>query len=349
MTRLERLQAELERPLLVTSEANVRYLTGFRSSNAALLVEAKRVRLCTDSRFTAVAKRVSGVEVVDIGRDLFAGLAELLVGEVFFEAEAVTVAAFEKLHSGGASLAAAGGLVEELRAVKDESELEQIRCAAEVTNKAYERLASEPFTGRREVDLAWHMRELFHQLGAEEEAFPTIVASGPNGAFPHAEASERIVQEGDFVVVDAGAVVDGYCADCTRTFVCGEPADESADELRRAYEVCLAAEDAGIAAVRAGALAREVDAAARDLIEASEFTGAFGHGLGHGVGVEVHEAPNLRAEAGDTRLEAGNVVTVEPGIYLEGLGGVRIEDLVIVTDDGAEVLTTFSRQLTVVG
>jgi Xaa-Pro aminopeptidase len=341
MTRLERLQAALERPLLVTSEANVRYLTGFRSSDAALLVEPERARLCTDSRYTGAAKQVSGVEVVDIGRDLFAGLAALLEGEVGFEAEAVSVASFEKLGSGGASLVPGDGLVERLRAVKDEGELKAIKRAAELTNAAYERLASERFSDRRELDLAWRMRELFHELGAEEEAFPTIVASGPNGAFPHAEPGERIVQEGDLVVVDAGATVEGYCADCTRTFACGEiPA-----ELRSAYEVCLAAQEAGVTAVRAGALAREVDAVARNLIEASEFAGRFGHGLGHGVGVDIHEAPSLRPESGESLLEAGNVVTVEPGIYLEDIGGVRIEDLLIVTEDGAEVLTTFPKQL----
>jgi Xaa-Pro aminopeptidase len=267
MTRLERLQAALERPLLVTNEVNVRYLTDFRSSNAALLIESQRVRLCTDSRYTAAARQVPGVEVLDIGRDLFAGLSALLKGEVGFEAEDVTVAGFEKLRSGRASLVPASGLVEGLRAVKDSDELAAIRRAAEVTTEVFGRLASEPFRGRREIDLAWRMRELFHELGAEGEAFPTTVASGPNGAFPHAEASERFVQLGDLVVVDAGAVVGGYCADCTRTFVCGEPADE----LRRAYEVCLVAQRAGVAAVRAGALAREVDATARKLIEASEF------------------------------------------------------------------------------
>src|SRR5450756_2348620 len=154
MTRLERLQAALERPLLVTNEANARYLTGFRSSNAALVVEPKRVRLCTDSRYTAAAKLVPGVEVVDIGRDLFAGVGELLKGETSFEAEALSVAAFEKMRASGASLVAADGLVERLRAVKDAGELEAIRRAAEVTNDAYRRLASEPFRGRREVDLA---------------------------------------------------------------------------------------------------------------------------------------------------------------------------------------------------
>ena len=342
MTRLERLQAALERPLLVTDPANVRYLSGFRSSNTALLVEPSRTRLCTDSRYTAAARLVQGVEVVEIGRDLFAGLAELLEGEVAFEAEAVTVAAFEKLRSGGAALVGVDGTVERMRAVKDASELELIRRAAEITNEAYRRLAAEPFAGRREADLAWRMRELFHELGAEGEAFETIVASGPNGALPHAEPGERVIQKGDLVVVDAGAISGGYCADCTRTFACGEPPDE----LRRAYEVCLSAQEAGVAATRAGALAREVDAAARDLIEASEFTGRFGHGLGHGVGIEVHEGPTLNARAGETRLADGNVVTIEPGIYLEGLGGVRIEDLLVVTEHAAEILTTFPKQLT---
>jgi Xaa-Pro aminopeptidase len=344
MTRLERLQAALERPLIVTSEANVRYLTGFRSSNAALLVEPGRARVCTDSRYAAAARELRGVEVVDIGRDLFAGLAALLEGETAFEPEALTVSALGKLRSSEASLVEGGGLVEKLRAVKDETEIEAIRRAAEITNEAYRRLVSEPFCGRREIDLAWRMKELLHELGAEDEAFPTIVASGPNGAFPHAEPSERAVAEGDLVVVDAGARAGGYCADCTRTFACGDPPAE----LRRAYEVCLAAQEIGVAAVRAGAAAREVDAAARDLIEASEFAGGFGHGLGHGVGVEVHEAPILRSESDDV-LEAGNAVTVEPGIYLEGLGGVRIEDLVIVTDAGAEVLTTFAKELMTVG
>jgi Xaa-Pro aminopeptidase len=343
MTRLERLQATLERPLLVTSEANVRYLTGFRGT-AALFVDAQRVRLFTDSRFTGEARALTGLEVVEVERGLFKGVAAVLEGEVAIEAESLTVARLETLRSGAAEFVPSSGLVEALRAVKDEGELAAIRSAAALTSEAYRRLAAEPFCGRRELDLAWRMHELSHELGAEADAFPTIIASGPNGAFPHAEPTERVVQAGDLVVVDAGAMVDGYNADCTRTFACGE----LSAELRRAYDVCLAAQEAGVAAVRAGVLARAVDAAARDVVEASEFPGHFLHGVGHGVGVDVHEAPILNTEAGERLLEAGNVVTVEPGIYLEGRGGVRIEDLLIVTDDGAEVLTTFPKQLTLV-
>lgn len=345
MTRIERLQAVLERPLLVTNPANVRYLSGFNGV-AALLVEPGRSRLFTDSRFTgAAASHLPELEVVEVDRDLYAGIGRLLQGELAFEAETVTVAGLEKLRSGGAELVPSSGLAEALRAVKDAGELAAIRHAAEITNAAYERLASERFSGRRERDLAWRMLELFRELGADGEAFPTIVASGPNGAFPHAEPGERVVREGDFVVVDAGAAVDGYFADCTRTFACGEPPAK----LLRAYGVCLAAHDAGIAALKAGVLAREVDLAARDLIDAGEFAGSFTHATGHGVGIEVHEQPKLRAASGELRLEAGNVVTIEPGIYLEGLGGVRIEDLLVVTGEGAESLTTFSRELTPVG
>ncbi len=345
MTRLERLQAELERPLLVTNWANVRYLSGFRQT-AALLVGRRTVRLLTDARFTAEARSLTGLEVIEVERGLDKGIAAVLEGEVSFEAESLTVARLEMLRSSGAELVPSSGLVEALRAVKDEDELAAIRSASELTSEAYRRLASESFCGRRELDLAWRMHELFHELEAEADAFPAIVASGPNGAYPHAEPTERVVQEGDLVVVDAGALVDGYNADCTRTFACGE----ISARLHRAYDICLAAQEAGVAAVRAGALTREVDAVARDLVEASEFAGRFLHGLGHGVGIEVHEEPMLRTEVvEETHLQAGNVVTVEPGIYLDGLGGVRIEDLLIVNEDGVEVLTTFPKQLTFVG
>jgi Xaa-Pro aminopeptidase len=227
-----------------------------------------------------------------------------------------------------------------LRAVKDESELEAVRQAAAVTSEAYARLAEETFVGRTERDLAWRMDELFHELGAEAPAFETIVATGPNGARPHARPSDREIGPGETVVVDSGAKLDGYCSDCTRTFATG-PLPE---RLQEAYSVCLEAQLAGLEAVQTGATGVEADAAARRVIDDAGFGDAFGHGLGHGVGVDVHEAPRLSRESSDT-LVAGNVVTVEPGIYLEGLGGIRIEDLVIVGEDGPEVLTGFTKDL----
>jgi Xaa-Pro aminopeptidase len=340
MTRLERLQASLEEPLLVSNLVNVRYLAGFDSSNAALVVEPERVRLFSDFRYAELGRLIQGVEFVETKRSLYAALAELLEGGHGFEADDLTYGKWETLSAGGLELVPRRGLVEALRAVKDESELDAVRRAAAVTSEAYARFAEETFVGRTERDLAWRMDELFHELGAEGPAFETIVAAGPNGARPHSRPSDREVGPGEAVVVDSGARLDGYCSDCTRTFATG-PLPE---RLQEAYAVCLEAQLAGLEAVRVGATGVEADAAARRVIEEAGFGEAFGHGLGHGVGVDVHEAPRLARESSDT-LVAGNVVTVEPGIYLEGLGGIRIEDLVIVGEDAPEVLTGFTKDL----
>ncbi|HLM36968.1 MAG TPA: Xaa-Pro peptidase family protein [Gaiellaceae bacterium] len=340
MTRLERLQEAIEEPLLVSNLVNVRYLAGFDSSNAALVVEPERVRLFSDFRYAELGRSVEGVDFVETKRSLYAALAELLEGRLGFEADDLTYGKWETLAASGLELVPRRGLVEELRVVKDEGELEAVRRAAALTSEAYARFAEETFVGRTERDLAWRMDELFHELGAEAPAFETIVAAGPNGARPHSRPSDREVGAGETVVVDSGAKLDGYCSDCTRTFATG-PLPE---QLQEAYAVCLAAQLAGLEAVRAGATGVEADAAARRVIEDAGFGEAFGHGLGHGVGVNVHEAPRLARESSDT-LVAGNVVTVEPGIYLEGLGGIRIEDLVIVGGGGPEVLTEFTKDL----
>jgi Xaa-Pro aminopeptidase len=343
VSRLERLRAGLEEPLLVSNGLNVRYLTGFDSSNAALLVEPDRVRLFSDFRYADAAREVQGVEFVETKRSLFASLAELLDGRVGFEADAVPYGAWETLRRDGLELIPRRGLIEGLRAVKEERELTAIRRAAEITSEAYARLAEEPFVGRTERELAWRLEEHFHELGAHAPAFETIVASGPNGARPHSRPTDRETGAGETVVVDAGALVDGYCADCTRTFATGP----LPDELKDAYAACLEGQLAGLEAVRPGTTGVDADAAARGRIEAAGLGEEFGHGLGHGVGLDVHEAPRLSRESTDT-LAAGNVVTVEPGIYLEGLGGIRIEDLVIVGEDGPEVLTSFTKDLVTV-
>lgn len=341
--RVDRLREGVEEPLLVTDPTNVRYLTGLASSNAALLVEPDRVRLFSDFRYADAAREVQGVEFVETKRSLFASLAELLDGRVGFEADAVPYGAWETLRRDGLELIPRRGLVEGLRAVKEERELTAIRRAAEITSEAYARLAEEPFVGRTERELAWRLEEHFHELGAHAPAFETIVASGPNGARPHSRPTDRETGAGETVVVDAGALVDGYCADCTRTFATGP----LPDELKDAYAACLEGQLAGLEAVRPGTTGVDADAAARERIEAAGLGEEFGHGLGHGVGLDVHEAPRLSRESTDT-LAAGNVVTVEPGIYLEGLGGIRIEDLVIVGEDGPEVLTSFTKDLVTV-
>ncbi len=340
MSRIGSLRASLEEPLLVTNGVNVRYLVGFSSSNAALFVEPERVRLFSDFRYAEAARAVKSVEFVETKRSLVGALAELLEGPVGFEADAVSYASWEVLRAGGLELVPRRGLVEALRAVKDESELEKIRRAAKITSEAYTQFAEERFVGRTERELAWRLDALFHELGADAPAFETIVASGPNAAKPHARPTDRTMEVGETVVIDAGAMVDGYNADCTRTFVTG-PLPE---ELKAAYEATLEGQLAGLEAVRSGVTGVDADAAARDEIEAAGLGEKFGHGLGHGVGLEVHEAPRLSRESTDT-LAAGNVVTVEPGVYLEGLGGIRIEDLVVVTDGEPEVLTSFGKGL----
>jgi len=340
MSRVDSLRASLEEPLLVTNGVNVRYLVGFSSSNAALFVEPERVRLFTDFRYAETARAVEGVEFVETKRSLVGALAELLDGTVGFEADAVSYASWEVLRAGGLDLVPRRGLVEALRAVKDESELEKIRRAGEITSEGYARLADERFVGRTERELAWRLEDLFRELGADAPAFESIVASGPNAAKPHARPTDRTMEAGETIVIDAGAMVEGYNADCTRTFATG-PLPE---ELKAAYQATLEGQLAGLEAVRAGVTGIDADAAARDKIEAAGLGEKFGHGLGHGVGLEVHEAPRLSRESTDT-LAAGSVVTVEPGVYLAGLGGIRIEDLVVVTDGEPEILTSFTKDL----
>jgi Xaa-Pro aminopeptidase len=329
--------------LLVVAPVNVRYLTGFDSTNAALLVEGDRVRLFTDFRYVERAREVEEVEFDETPRYLYTDLAERLPRRVAFEADALTYANYELLRDGGVELVPRRGLVESLRVVKEPEELDAIRRATEVTDATYERLADERFAGQTEKELVWRMEQLFHECGADGLAFPVDVASGPTAASPHAEPGNRVVQEGDLVLVDAGALVGGYCSDSTRMFAVGE----ISDSLREVYEIVREAQQAGVDSIGAGVAARDADAAARAVIADAGYGENFGHGLGHGLGLLVHEAPGVRPESDDV-LAAGNVVTVEPGIYLRGVAGIRIEDLVVVTEGGAEVLTSFSKDLVTV-
>jgi Xaa-Pro aminopeptidase len=343
VSRLERLQAQLELPLIVTTPVNVLYLTGLSSSNAAVVVESDRARLYTDFRYFERAQAVAGVEAIETPRDVLPALSNLLSGRFGFEADHVTYAGWQTLGSGGLELVATQGVVEALRAVKEPAELDAIRAAAAISDRAYEALAQERFTGRTERELAWTLDRLMHDFGSEGPGFETIVAAGENGSRPHAVPGDTPIEAGTLVTIDAGATVGGYRSDCTRTFATGE----LPGELARIYAICLEAELAGVAAVRAGITGVEGDAASRRVIEAAGYGERFGHGLGHGVGLLIHEAPAMRPESTET-LVAGNIVTVEPGIYLPGVGGVRIEDLVTVTEGGCEILTRFTKDLVTV-
>jgi Xaa-Pro aminopeptidase len=341
--RLERLRATLEEPLLVTSETNLLYLTGVECDNGALFVEPDQARFYTDFRYVEEAER-TGADVVQTGRNLFLDLSERLSGVIGFEAESVTYASYETLASGTRlALVPRRRIVETLRTVKEEEELAAIRQAAAITSETFDRLAEQQFIGRTERDLVNWIEATFRELGGVGLSYDTIVASGPNAALPHAVPGDRVIGTGETVIVDASPKFAGYCCDCTRTFATGP----LPDELAVAYEVCRDAQAVGLEALVPGTAARDADAAARAVIEDAGLGEAFGHGLGHGLGLVVHELPYVHRQSEDT-LAAGNVVTCEPGIYLAGRSGIRIEDLVVVADDGPEILTTSTKTLVTV-
>ncbi len=346
MSRIERLAAGLDEPLLVTGLVNVRYLTGLSSSNAAVLVDPTgEATLYTDFRYAEAASEIEGVTFHRTPRHVVAALAELLSGRrVAIEAVHLSVASADLLRGGGVDLVSTTGLVERLRAVKDTAELDALRRAAAISDRVYAELAEQPFVGRTEAELAWWLTDAWHSAGADGPSFDAIVAFGENGARPHADVRTEPIPEGTLVVVDAGCVVDGYMSDCTRTFFTGQPEGR----LREVYDLCLQAQLDGLAAVRPGAVGRDVDAASRVAIDAAGMGERYGHGLGHGVGLDIHEEPNLRPES-ESVLAVGNVVTVEPGIYLPGDVGVRIEDLVVVTEEGCERLTRVTKEPVAVG
>ncbi len=340
-SRLEALTAQLKLPLLVTNLVNVRYLTGFDSSNAALLVRPKGdATLFTDFRYIEVARQVPGVDVQLANRSLIGDLAKRLSGRVQFEADVLPYLQWERLGAQKVTPVASTGIVEALRAVKDDEELSATRRAARAADRAFEALTAETWVGRSEKELAWRLRELLHAHGADGPSFDAVVAWGPNGARPHATPGDTILEPRSLVVVDWGAMVDGYCSDCTRTVSTGG----LPDRLREIYDVCRDAQQRACDGIKAGMTGVEADQLAREPITAAKWGEEFGHGLGHGTGLEVHEAPRLSPESTDV-LAAGNVVTIEPGIYVEGLAGVRIEDQAVVRDDGVELLTAFPKAL----
>jgi Xaa-Pro aminopeptidase len=332
--------------LLVTNLTNVRYLSGFAGTHGACLWGGDERLFLTDFRYTErAAAEVDGWEVVAVQGDWLDGLAARLRGNAGFEDQHLSVRSLRKLAEKvgeGTELEPAGDLVEKLRRSKDEDELARIAEAAKLADEVYRWSLEQGLGGRTEREVARAAEARIRELGAEP-SFPPIVATGPNGALPHAEPGAREIEAGQLVVFDMGAQLEGYCSDCTRTYAVGEPAGSAVE----VYELVRAAQAVGLEAVAAGKDGRAVDAEARERIEAAGHGERFGHGLGHGVGLEVHEAPRLSKQSEDT-LVAGDVVTVEPGVYLPGELGVRIEDLVVVTDDGHRNLSGLSKELQVV-
>ncbi|HKO39427.1 MAG TPA: Xaa-Pro peptidase family protein [Solirubrobacterales bacterium] len=345
--RLEALLAERELDrMLVTDLTNVRYLTGFTGTNGACICGPGVRLFLTDFRYTErAATEVEGWEAVTVANDWLKGIAEHLQGRVGFEDDHAPVRLLEKLKeklADGIEMVAAGGTVEKLRRVKDEVELEKIAEASKLADEVWLWSLERGLAGRSEREVARAAEARIREHGGDP-SFPAIVAAGPNGALPHAEPGEREIGSGELVVFDMGAQLDGYCSDGTRTFAIGEPGEKA----RAVYEVVREAQAAALEGIRAGVKGEDVDKVAREVIDAAGHGDRFGHGLGHGVGLEVHEGPRLSLRSDDV-LAPGEVVTVEPGIYLPGELGVRIEDLVVVAGGGLRNLSTLPKELQLV-
>ena len=339
--------------LLVTNLTNVRWLTGLASSNAGVLVTAEEIALATDGRYQQhAANETPDCELI-VTRNVAAGLLDWCgrhgVDQVGFESSHVTVSELAIWNplaaSHGIKLIPIDPLIEELREVKDPDETALLDQACEISVAALEVVLPKIFVGMTEVHLARTLELAMADLGADDRAFETIVASGPNSAIPHHAPTIRPIGVGDLLKIDFGAMVGGYHADCTRTFVTGAQPTQWQAEI---HSVVAASAQAGRQALVAGVEIAQVDAAARNIVADAGYGDQFIHGLGHGVGLEIHESP-LIADSNAGILEAGVVVTIEPGVYLPGIGGVRIEDTCAVGNQAMTVLTPMDRELTRVG
>lgn len=336
--------------MLLTHLTHVRYFSGFSGSNGALLVSKDRsAAIATDGRYTTqIAAEVPDIEAQitrDVAGALLAGVAE--GHRVGYEADYLTVSQLKKLEKAcpdGVTLVPVAGVVEGIRLIKDNLELSRLSEAAQLSSQALAELVDDGgiAAGRSEREIAADLEYRMRRLGAERTSFDTIVASGPNSAMPHHAAGDRLLAQGDLVTIDFGMHRLGFNSDMTRTFAVGDPAPR----LREIYEVTLASQLAGVRAASAGTALVDVDRACRDVIEDAGYGDYFVHSTGHGVGLDVHEAP-WAAKTGTGTLKNAMTLTIEPGIYVPDLGGVRIEDTLIITDGAPKVITQFSKDLIV--
>ena len=349
ITRIrERLRAEGADVFLVSNPVNRRYLTGFTGSAGLVWISSTKQAILTDCRYVEQVKaecpdwELIRIETYD------ETLQELIETEqvkgIAFEEDHVTVQQLQNWQKKlSAEFKAVSGWVQELRMVKTETEIEHIRKAAQIGDQAFAELLPSIRSGMTEREIALELEFLMRKAGATGTSFDPIVASGPQSALPHARPGERILSHGDFVVFDFGCVVNGYCSDMTRTIVVGEPEEQHL----LIYDLVYKAQVESLKAIKPGKTGAEIDAIARNTITEAGYGENFGHGLGHSVGLEIHESPRL-SKTDQTVLKPGMIVTVEPGVYVPGFGGVRIEDLVVVTEEGYEVLTSTFKELYVV-
>jgi Xaa-Pro aminopeptidase len=331
--------------LLITNPENRRYLSGFAGSNGVLIVTPERQAIATDSRYYEQVKdQCPDWELLEVGYDFAGAMLELLRGfglggrRVGFEAaniSVITLRHWERALMGRLVLVDSEGLVEELRIEKDAQELVSLKKAIALADETMAYLYDTLKPGMTEKEVAWLLEQYMRTHGAEALSFPSIVATGPNAAKQHGAPTERVIQPGEPITIDMGCVVEGYCSDITRTVCLGTPAD---DQYLTVWETVRQAQEAALSAARGGMSGAAVDKLARDVIKAAGFGDYFGHGLGHGLGLVVHEIPRYSFTY-PGEVPTGAVMTVEPGIYIPGWGGVRLEDVVLVQDNGVELLT----------
>jgi Xaa-Pro aminopeptidase len=352
--RLEKLRHLMKEDnidgFLITQPENRRYLSGFTGSAGILVITPEKQVIATDSRYyERVREESSAWELAELKGDFSKIMLELLRSlglggrRVAFEAGHVTVATlhtWEQALMGHLILAHTQGFVEQLRMQKDEEELVSLKKAIALADEAFAHITRWIQPGMTEAQVAWELESYMRSHGAEGLAFDSIVASGPNGAKPHAGASDRSIGRGEPITLDFGCKVNGYCSDITRTFCLGDPADE---QYLKVWNTVLDAQQAALKAAKAGLTGEAVDQVARDIIKEAGYGDYFGHGLGHGVGLAIHEGPRF-SPTYPKEIQPGAVITVEPGIYIPGWGGVRIEDVVVVRDEGVDILTQAPKQ-----
>ncbi|PRO66703.1 M24 family metallopeptidase [Alkalicoccus urumqiensis] len=342
----QKLQEENADALLVTSSVNRRYLTGFTGTAGAVLITAEAALFITDFRYTEqAAAQAEGFTIVEhkvpLVEEAAAQLKKLGISTLAFEKEHVTFAQYEAYKQAfEAELIPVSGMVEDLRLKKDAGEIDIIQQAVDIADRAFTHIQSYIQPGVKEIDVATELEFFMRKQGAESSSFDIIVASGLRSAFPHGVASAKEIASGELVTLDFGAYFQGYCSDITRTVAVGEPSEK----LRTIYETVQKAQEIGVQKIRPGMTGKEADALTRDYITEAGYGSYFGHSTGHGMGMEVHEGPAL-SHRSDKKLEPGHVVTVEPGIYVAGTGGTRIEDDLLITEDGCRILSSSTKEL----
>ncbi|MBQ3037820.1 MAG: aminopeptidase P family protein [Clostridia bacterium] len=346
MNRCDRLRQSMmeDEAVLITSCPNIFYYSGFTSEDAKIVITKSQQMLFTDSRYTIQARlEAKGFDIYDKADDFKKAIKGLECKIICFEEEALSVAQYEKLKAFGKELKPFSKEIKKPRETKDSAELRKIAEAERLGDEAFSYILKHISVGRTEKEIASELEFFMRKNGASALSFETICASGVRSAMPHGTASDKVIKKGDFVTLDFGCILDGYCSDMTRTIVMGTPSQKQ----KEIYDVVLKAQISAINAVKCGARCADCDMAARKIIEDAGYGNNFGHGTGHSVGIEIHESPNLSPKS-DAILQAGNVVTVEPGIYIDGFGGVRIEDLVQINDQNTENLTKSVKDLIII-